>query len=446
MTQPRTSLRRRLGIASCAGLVAAMLLGGVLMASVHGSELRRTPVVIAVENARGSVVNIHGEKPADSQDDHPVKGMGTGVVIDRRGYIVTNFHVVDGVAEINVTLAGGDILKAELVSSDHATDLAVIKISARRPLPEITVGTSRDLMTGESVIAVGNAYGYGHTVTRGIISSLHRTVQISDTQSYRDLIQTDASINPGNSGGPLLNIDGEMIGVNVAVRAGAQGIGFAIPVDQALDIIADLMSTRFTVQTRHGIETASGKQERGGVVVKNITPDSPAKSTDLKPGDRVTSVGGNRIDSRLDLERALLDYRAGDNVSVGVLRGGERLSVNLTLDEAQRPTVGTQQDVWELLGMRLRTMPSDRFERFHSQYSGGLEVTAVRAKSPASEQRIRRGDVLVGMHVWETTSLDNVSYILGRADVVNRDTVKFYILRGGDTLFGYLPVSGKVRR
>jgi serine protease Do len=446
MTTPRTSTRYGLGIATSAGLVAALLVGGVRSDRASGSELRRTPVVIAVENAGASVVNIHGEKPAGAEDDHPVKGMGTGVVIDRRGYIVTNYHVVDGVAEINVTLADGDTSKAELVSSDPTTDLAIIKINARRPLPEITLGTSSDLMTGESVIAVGNAYGYGHTVTRGIISSLHRTVQISDTQSYRDLIQTDASINPGNSGGPLLNIDGEMIGVNVAVRAGAQGIGFAIPVDQAIDTVADLMSTQLTVQTRHGIETASGQLGENGVVIKNIAPNSPAGSADLKTGDHVTTVGSTHVRSRLDLERALLDYRTGDDVSVSVLRGGERLTVNLTLAKAQADDNDAQRDIWEVLGMRLRSMPSERFKRFHSQYSGGLEVTDVRSDSPASQQRIRRGDVLVGMHVWETTSLDNVSYILGRNDIVGRDAVKFYILRGGDTLFGYLPVLGSHRR
>ncbi|MCA9102702.1 MAG: trypsin-like peptidase domain-containing protein [Pirellulales bacterium] len=425
---------------------ALMLTGVVATGRSSGSELRRTPVVVAVENARTSVVNIFGEKPADTQEERPVKGMGTGIVVDRRGYIVTNFHVVDGVSEINVTLAEGDTLAAELVSSDSLSDLAVIKINARRPLKEITIGTSRDLMTGESVIAVGNAYGYGHTVTRGIISSLHRTVQISDTQSYRDLIQTDASINPGNSGGPLLNIDGEMVGLNVAVRAGAQGIGFAIPVDQVMDTIADLMNTQVTTHTRHGVETAEGEPGQEGIVVKSVATGSPAGTMDLKPGDRLTTVGGSRIHHRLDFERALLDYRPGDSVSVGVVRGGAPLSLSITLAKADQNVDATARAIWDMFGMKLRTVPSDRFQRFHSQYSGGLEVTDVRAESPASRQRIRRGDILVGMHVWETTTLENVSYILSNSDVVGRDAVKFYILRGGDTLFGYLPVSGSVRR
>ena len=161
--------------------------------------------------------------------------MGTGTIVDERGYILTNYHVVSDVRRIEVTLDDGRGCTAELVAYDAAADLAVIKIPAPKPLPVIRIGTSSDLMEGESVIALGNAFGYEQTVTRGIISALGRDVQVSDTQAYDDLIQTDASINPGNSGGPLLNIDGEMIGVNVAVRAGAQGIGFAIPIDNALD-------------------------------------------------------------------------------------------------------------------------------------------------------------------------------------------------------------------
>ncbi|HTU26795.1 MAG TPA: trypsin-like peptidase domain-containing protein, partial [Pirellulales bacterium] len=229
------------------------------------TELRRTAEVRAVEQARGSIVNIHGQKTVVSGDDgarrgetpQHVNGMGTGVIIDGRGYIITNYHVVEGVKKIQVTLASGKSYVASTVSHDPPTDLAIIKISAREELPVITVGTSSDLMTGEPVIAVGNAYGYEHTVTRGIVSALHRTVHVSDAQQYQDLIQTDASINPGNSGGPLLNIDGEMIGINVAVRAGAQGIGFAIPVDMAMSIAANLMSVEKIESTYHGVHQAS---------------------------------------------------------------------------------------------------------------------------------------------------------------------------------------------
>jgi len=252
---------------------------------VQAEDLRRTAIVRAIEVCRDSVVNIHGEKViADKADDDErrVNGMGTGVVIDARGYAVTNFHVVDGVKNIEVTLASGRTVAARMISHDRRTDLAVIKIDSLTPLPVIRLGTSSDLLIGETVLALGNAYGYEHTVTRGIISALHRNVDVSPTQRYEDLIQTDASINPGNSGGPLLNINGEMIGINVAVRAGAQGIGFAIPVDSVLRVVTNLLSVERVDHTWHGIVCRSCS---GGAVVEAVHRESPAESVGMRAGD-----------------------------------------------------------------------------------------------------------------------------------------------------------------
>jgi len=250
----------------------------VLSAGLRASELRQTPIVKAVQRVRDAVVNIRGEKTittpagqtATPDAGRRVNGMGTGVLIDSRGYIVTNHHVVDGVHEIFVTLANGQRHVAKLVARDMETDLAIIKITISTPLPAAPIGTSSDLMPGETVIAVGNAYGYEHTVTRGIVSALHRAVQVSDAQYYDDLIQTDASINPGNSGGPLLNIDGDVIGINVAVRAGAQGIGFAIPIDKVVSIAAGLLATRNASKTWIGMESSTKTAQSHGMAVGSI--------------------------------------------------------------------------------------------------------------------------------------------------------------------------------
>ncbi|MCG8448677.1 MAG: trypsin-like peptidase domain-containing protein, partial [Pirellulales bacterium] len=217
----------------------------------------------AVRDAGPAVVNIQGQKSVSEAEEgapsapRQVNGMGTGVVIDPRGYILTNHHVVDGVRRINITLAGGQTYVAQIVAYEKKSDLAIIRIRTPSLLPVIHLGTSEDLMEGETVIAMGNAFGYEHTVTTGIISALHRNVQVNETQQYLDLIQTDASINPGNSGGPLLNIDGEMVGVNVAVRAGAQGIGFAIPIDKALEIATRLLSIEKLDNHWHGMTALS---------------------------------------------------------------------------------------------------------------------------------------------------------------------------------------------
>src|SRR5207245_2223306 len=162
--------------------------------------------------------------------------------IDSRGYIVTNHHVVEDVNVIRVRLSDGNTYTAMVQSRDHEADLALLKIDAGRPLPTMPLGTARDIMVGETVIAIGNAYGYEHTVTVGVVSAIKRDVTLNKDVSYKALIQTDASINPGNSGGPLLNINGEMVGINVAIRAGAQGISFAIPVDTMIRVVAELLT------------------------------------------------------------------------------------------------------------------------------------------------------------------------------------------------------------
>ncbi len=437
-------------------LLGAICQLGSLLApfTAEGSELRQTPIVKAVQRARPSVVNIRGEKTLTAADVHigvgeagrRVNGMGTGVVIDERGYIITNHHVVDGVRQIQVTLADRRQTTARLLARDLETDLAVIKIDLPERLPVIPLGISSDLMPGETVIAVGNAYGYEHTVTQGIISALHRGVQVSDAQYYDDLIQTDASINPGNSGGPLLNIDGDMIGINVAVRAGAQGIGFAIPVDKALGVASDLLAKCGTTKTYHGV--VLGPEAGPAVpVVASVASESPAAAAGLRSGDAITSIDGTDVRRGLDFHRAMLERKTGEKVRLGVRRGSESLTVQLALANPPSLRRTPAHPAWNVLGTELRPIPAKEFRQLHQgRYRGGLAVVDVRQDSPAARQGIRSGDVLVGMHVWETISLENVSYILKRPDFAALSPVKFFILRGDDTLYGYLPVAGKTAR
>ena len=413
-------------------------------------SLRQTPIVKAIQRVRATVVNIRGEKtvalPAGqapgADTSRRVNGMGTGVVIDPRGYIVTNYHVVDGVLEILVTLADAERHIAKLVARDMETDLAIIKIEPRSPLPVIPLGTSADLMTGETVIAVGNAYGYEHTVTRGIVSALHRAVQVSDAQFYDDLIQTDASINPGNSGGPLLNIDGDMIGINVAVRAGAQGIGFAIPVDKVASVSAALLAQCNLSKAWIGLTTSNeATQPRQGMVVATVEAKSPAAQAGLAQGDVITAVDDAEIHRPLDFQRAILDRKPGQQVRLAVRRAGDPLMLNVTLGDAPESAQPLDQPAWELLGVELKPIVPEEFRKNHqTRYRGGLSVTTVRPNSPAASQGILPGDVLVGMHIWETVTLDNVAYILKRPDIATLGPMKFFILRGDETLFGYLPL------
>ena len=407
----------------------------------QATETRRTAIVRAIESTRDSVVNLHGQKLVSGGDDESatelrrVNGMGTGVIIDARGYIATNYHVVEGVRRIEVTLASGRTTTATLVSHDPRTDLAVIKIPADTPLPVIPMGTSADLMIGETVLALGNAYGYEHTVTRGIISALHRSVEVNRTQRYDDLIQTDASINPGNSGGPLLTIDGQMIGINVAVRAGAQGIGFAIPIDRALVVITELLSSERLERTWHGIVTRGGTD---GVLVELVPPESPAANSGLLAGDVIKQIGDQPVASPLDVERAMLGRRPGESVPLTVGRPGGEVRIDLLLAAAKARMLSKEDRCWHELGLKVETQPAGRVQKLQSRYRGGLLVTDVRDGGPAADQGIRVGDILVGLHVWETITVDNVMYVLEKSREDNLGQLKFYVLRGRETLFGHL--------
>ena len=429
--------------------IVALLFAFAAADSADAEETRRTAIVRAIESQRDSVVNIHGQKLVPSADDESagelkrVNGMGTGVVVDPRGYVVTNYHVVEGVRRIEVTLASGKTTSASLVSHDPRTDLAVIKLEHDSPLPVIMIGTSCDLMIGETVLALGNAYGYEHTVTRGIVSALHRDVEVSRTQRYDDLIQTDASINPGNSGGPLLNINGEMIGINVAVRAGAQGIGFAIPVDRVLEVVAALLSVERVDRTWHGIVARTDGPR--GVIVEAVHRQSPAESVGVKAGDVITQIGGMPVARPLDIERGLLGHRAGDSVCVTVMRADGEEKLDLALAAVRRDTLSVEDRCWRDIGLRLEAIPAAKVQRLQSRYRGGLLVSEVREGGPAQEQGIRTGDVLVGLHVWETIVPDNISYILDKAEDEHLNPIKFYVLRGRETLFGHL-VSETIRR
>ena len=434
----------------CSWIALPLLTTSLMVAATvaPASEARRSVIVRAIESQRDAVVNIHGQKMVggteeDGGEMRRVNGMGTGVVIDSRGYVVTNFHVVDGVRRIEVTLASGKTVAATLVSHDPRTDLAVIKVDIDTPLPVVTIGTSSDLMIGETVLALGNAYGYEHTVTRGIVSALHRCVEVSRTQRYDDLIQTDASINPGNSGGPLLNIDGQVIGINVAVRAGAQGIGFAIPIDDVLEVVTRLMSVERVDHTWHGIVAKS--DGRPGVVVEAVHRESPAATVGVRAGDLITRIADVPVSRQLDIERALLGRKAGERVPVTVVRAGAEEQIDLPLAAMRRDAVPLEERCWNEIGLRLQPAAAGKVQKLQARYRGGLVVTEVRVNGPAAEQGIKEGDILVGLHVWETIAPDNISYILDKAQEEHLNPIKFYVLRGRETLFGHI-VSDTVLR
>jgi serine protease Do len=413
---------------------------------------RHSPVVDVVKRVRAAVVNIHSERTvhgaasaeffALTPSQNRVNGMGTGIIIDARGYIVTNQHVVEDVNVIRIRLSDGTSQTATVVARSQEADLALLKIDVGQPLPTMPLGTASDLMVGETVVAIGNAYGYEHTVSVGVVSAVKRDVTLNKDVSYKSLIQTDASINPGNSGGPLLNINGELIGVNVAIRAGAQGIGFAIPVDNMIRVVGEMFKARRRQLTYDGLgcrdrldDSPDGPTRH--VVLERIEANSPASSAGLKKGDVLEQVGSIHVACSYDVERGLLDRAAGEHVALLLRRDGREQRLDLVLQPADQARPASLDLVWRKLGVRLSPINPELVGRVNRQLHGGLEVTAVDADGVAAKAGFHRGDILVGLHQWETLSLENVAFVLTHPDLPSFNPLSFYLVRAGQVRRGW---------
>src|SRR6184192_3522259 len=385
-------------------LIAALALPAV--AAARGAESdpeRRSLVVQAVEKASPAVVNVSTEQvverraspfpfPQDSffeeffrdfVDPRPRRfkttSLGSGVIVAADGTIMTNVHVIQRASRIHVTLLDQREFDAKLVGADADADIAVLRIKAGGDLPHIPFGTSADLMIGETVIAIGNPFGLSHTVTTGVVSAVGRSLHEED-RTYTDFIQTDASINPGNSGGPLLNIKGELIGIDTAIYSrsgGSIGIGFAIPVDRARRVMRDLVSYGEVRRAWVGLvvqdltpQLAQHFGTRRGVVVAEIDPGSPAAGAGLARGDVITRVDGREIHSRDEFEQRVQDHAEGTKVVVTRRRDGSDDDVELVT--AAFPAAQADDLAWHLLGLGLGVGEGD----------DGLVVKRVRDGSP----------------------------------------------------------------
>ena len=415
---------------------------------------RRDEVVDVYEKVKAAVVNIHSERTVNAPAEDPfsrtpvqpqrVNGMGTGIVLDPRGYILTNYHVVDEVQALRVRLHDGVGYTARIVATDKEADLALIKIDPVKPLPVVTFGTSTDLMVGESVIAIGNAYGYEHTVTSGRVSFKGRDVTLNKDMGYKGLIQTSAPINPGNSGGPLLNVLGELVGLNVAIRAGAQNIGFALPIDFVVNRAAEMIARR-RAGLRHGLivkdnvtRDATESLAKRTVTVEVVEIGSPAATAGFKLGDVVESVDNITVVTSIDLERALLDKPAGAKVPVKVSRGGSTTALELALEQGAKTPATPVDVVWRKLGVKVQPVGVDAVAKARKELRGGLLVTEVSAGSAAGTAGIQKGDVLVGLHNWETLTMENVVFVVTHKDIASFLPLKFYVIRNNDVRDGWI--------
>jgi Do/DeqQ family serine protease len=395
-------------------------------AGAAADDLRESAVVKAVRKASPAVVNISTVYEIRSRPN-PFSGfgnpffdeffkdffdprferrrehtsLGSGVIIDGdRGLILTNAHVIRRSGTIQVVLQDEREFEAKIIGADPESDLAVLKIDSKEKLPSVAMGNSDDLMIGETVIAIGNPFGFSHTVTTGVISALKRSIR-ADERVFQDFIQIDASINPGNSGGPLLNIKGDLIGINTAIYAKAQGIGFAIPIGKAKRTVTDLIQYGEVKQAWIGLVVQEMDEKitqylkypgRKGVMVKTVEPDSPAQAAGLREGDVLLAIGNRKISGLDDYLSASKSISAGEPLEIQIWRGGRSLSVPVKASEF--PIERADQLAWSLLGIKVEDLTPKNRKDFRIAAKEGVLIKEIRSGSQLARIGVRAGDLL----------------------------------------------------
>jgi serine protease Do len=398
-----------------------------LPGSLQAENLRESAVVIAVKKVSPVVVNISSEFEVRKRIN-PFSGLGmdpsfenffndffdpgferrykrtslgSGVIIDgKRGFILTNKHVILKSKTITVTLKDGREFTAQIVGADSDSDLAVLRISSPTALPDITIGDSSNLMIGETVIAIGNPFGFSNTVTTGVISATNRSIR-TDEMVYHDFIQTDASINPGNSGGPLLNINGELVGINTAIYAKAQGIGFAIPINTAKRIVSDLIRYGEVIPAWIGITIQDIDEElarylkasaTNGVLVKKAEPVGPARKAGIREGDIILSINTSNIASEKDFHRVMTAFSGGEKIDITVWREGKTRTVSVTTSTF--PKELALDLAYDLLGISVEDLSTKNRYIYKVLAKQGVLISDVNRQSFLAHIGAKPGDVI----------------------------------------------------
>lgn len=422
-------------------MVASAVGGPVRGASQAEENPRVTPVVRAYRKVGPAVVNISTTKPAPRRglfgDDlldrffhapyqrgRSVHSLGSGFLISPHGYVVTNAHVVRQAQSITVVLPDGSTREGETISADPEHDLAVVKIGnpPEGGFAYLPLGRSDDLMVGETVIAVGNPLGLANTVTTGVISALGREVNFPGGRRVGGLIQTDAPINPGNSGGPLLNINGELVGINTAIRAGAENIGFAIPIDLLADEMTSLLDFE---RINRVVLGARARPAAEGVEIAAVRQGTPAAGR-LVPGDRVLAVNGEAVHQISDYTCAMLRCARAGEVRFRVARGEAELDVPVTL--VPQPKPDGEALAWRLFGMRLLELTPQRARALNVPVERGLMIVGLDETGPAARVGLHVRDVIFQIDRYYVGNLDAVGAVL--QDVKGGEQVVVGILRG----------------
>ncbi|MDO8839819.1 MAG: DegQ family serine endoprotease [Parvibaculum sp.] len=412
----------------------------------------------------GSPLNDFFKEFMEQQGQRPqrVQSLGSGFVIDPSGVIVTNNHVIDGADRIEVIFMDGTTLPAVLTGRDPKTDIAVLKVESKTPLPFVELGDSSKARVGDWVIAIGNPFGLGGTVTAGIISALNRDIHAGN---YDDFIQTDASINRGNSGGPLFDMEGRVVGVNSAIisPSGASvGIGFAVPTSTVRPVVEQILEHG---ETRRGwigvrIQTVTpeiadslGLTPARGALIAGINEDGPAAMAGIEPGDVVLSFDGRNIGAMRDLPRVVAETDVGKTVDVEIFRGGRTLGVKVQvarLDESEETPAAVPAETAPgpartvVLGLSLTALTAETRQGFNvDAQTQGVLVSDVDPASAAAEKGVRPGDVILQVAQRDVATPADVERIVASEEKAGRNTVLLRLSSGGDMRFVALRLGGQ---
>ena len=375
-------------------------------------------------------------------------GEGSGVIVDSKGYILTNYHVVAEADKLTIRLFDGKELKGTIQGTDPKTDLAVVHVDAK-DLPVATLGDSDKLQVGEWAIAIGSPFGLEETVTVGVISAKGRTG--FGTGTYEDFVQTDASINPGNSGGPLVNIEGEVVGINAMIIQPGQGIGFAIPINLAKNIMTDLIKNREVIRPWVGIGLQDLTQdlmeqfnlkEKGGALISQVFEGGPAEKAGLKAGDVIVNIDGEKIENSQDVVRQVLKKQVGQKTEFDVLREGKEIKVPIItakMPSEPKERGAEQTVVKDWFGLHVRSITPEIAKQLDLTKAEGIIIVGVEAGSIAQEAGLHEGDVILEVNRQRIQNEDDYRSAMAKAKP--EKGVLLLIGRGNFALFVSLKES-----
>ncbi len=457
--------KKRSFITSAAFFFVSVIVSGQAICAESLSFNRKTPIVAVYEKTHDTVVNISGTRTVSTsslsgyewpdlfnmwgpQLKQEVSVLGSGVVVHEDGYVMTNAHVVEESDNIKVIFSNGDEFPATVIASDTDKDLALLKIKPNKKLPFVHLGRSDDLMIGETVIAIGNPYGYSNTLTSGILSATDRDIRVSEGTWLRGLIQTDAPINPGNSGGPLFNINSELIGINTAIAANAENIGFAIPVDTVAKNLGQMIMPEKLRRVRLGLVVGRIKTAGSytGLAVDNVTESSPADQKGIEAGDILLEVDGHELSNIIDFYIRMMSKDIGEPIKIEYARGeGSSVKTNtVTLKLLERPLPDGKKLAQNFFRMTVSNL-DDRAAKqfgFESAYPV-LIITATDNNGTADTVGLKPGDLILAVNGNDVHNMDEFSAEMEKISTGN--TAELTIMRIGVGPFGQVQRRYSVR-